>query len=167
MQVAAMVCREGMAGRVVAVERSSKRAETLRQILATSGADAVTTVLNCDFLDVLPSSHPEVQYLVVDPSCSGTGMALRGGGDTEPPGQDRLDRLAGLQARLLRHALAFPGALGVVYSTCATSATENEAVVAAVVGGCPGWRVREGVLPGWGRRGNPYQVSQEHWSDFN
>ena len=33
---------------------------------------------------MVPSEHPEVEYLVVDPSCSGTGMALRPG-DTEVP----------------------------------------------------------------------------------
>merc|ERR1719411_664746 len=104
----------------------------------------MTTVLNMDFLEVslilytrpqapapapptappplvaqvVPSEHPEVEYLVVDPSCSGTGMALRGGEDTLEPD---LERLAALQTRLLSHALSFPGARRVVYSTCATS----------------------------------------------
>ena len=46
--------------RVLAVERSSKRAITLKEILAKSKADSVTTVLNCDFLEVQPSDYPQV-----------------------------------------------------------------------------------------------------------
>ena len=58
----------GKCRKVVAVERSSKRVATSKEILAKSNADAVTTVLESDFLDVRPEDHCAVQYLVVDPS---------------------------------------------------------------------------------------------------
>jgi len=145
----------GRSGKVVAVERSSKRAATLKEILAKSEADAVTTVLETDFLDVRPEEHPDVEYIVVDPSCSGTGMVLRPGDASEPP-QDRLDKLAGLQTRLLLHALSFPKAKKVVYSTCATSLTENEAVVAKVLATCPGWKSAS-TMNSWPRRGHEFQ----------
>jgi len=145
----------GRCGKVVAVERSSKRAATLKEILAKSEADAVTTVLETDFLDVRPEEHPDVEYLVVDPSCSGTGMVLRPGDASDPP-QERLGKLAGLQTRLLLHALSFPKAKRVVYSTCATSVTENEAVVAKVLASCPGWKSAS-TMNSWPRRGNEFQ----------
>lgn len=145
----------GKCGKVVAVERSSKRAATLKEILAKSEADSVTTVLEADFLDVRPEDHPNVEYLVVDPSCSGTGMVLRPGDATDPP-QERLDKLAGLQTRLLLHALSFPKAKRVVYSTCATSVTENEAVVAKVLSACPGWK-SVSTMDSWPRRGHEYE----------
>ena len=145
----------GKCGKVVAVERSSKRAATLKEILAKSEADAVTTVLESDFLDVRPEEHPDVEYLVVDPSCSGTGMVLRPGDASDPP-QERLDKLAGLQTRLLLHALSFPKAKRVVYSTCATSVTENEAVVAKVLATCPGWKSAS-TMSSWPRRGREFE----------
>ena len=145
----------GKSGKVIAVERSSKRAGTLREILAKSDGNTVTTVLESDFLDVKPEEHPDVEYLVVDPSCSGTGMVLRPGDASDPP-QERLDKLAGLQTRLLLHALSFPRAKKVVYSTCATSVTENEAVVAKVLSTSPEWKSVP-ALESWPRRGNEYQ----------
>merc|ERR1712218_413574 len=105
--------------------------------------------------DVKPEEHPDVEYLVVDPSCSGTGMVLRPGDASDPP-QERLDKLAGLQIRLLLHALSFPKAKKVVYSTCATSVTENEAVVAKVPSTSPEWKSVP-ALESWPRRGNEYQ----------
>merc|ERR1719350_1650091 len=144
-----------MSGKVIAVERSSKRAGTLREILAKSDGNAVTTVLESDFLDVKPEEHPDVEYLVVDPSCSGTGMVLRPGDASDPP-QERLDKLAGLQTRLLLHALSFPRAKKVVYSTCATSVTENEAVVAKVLSTAPEWKSVP-AMESWPRRGTEYQ----------
>ena len=145
----------GKSGKVIAVERSTKRAGTLREILAKSDGNTVTTVLESDFLDVKPEEHPDVEYLVVDPSCSGTGMVLRPGDASDPP-QERLDKLAGLQTRLLLHALSFPRAKKVVYSTCATSLTENEAVVAKVLSTSPEWKSVP-ALESWPRRGNEYQ----------
>ena len=46
----------------------------------------------------------------------------------EPPTEDRLRRLANLQAMLLRHALSFPAVRRVVYSTCSVTEQENEQV---------------------------------------
>lgn len=142
----------GAAGRVTAVERSTQRYHTLCRLLERNGATAVSTVINQDFLEVDPAQHPAVQYIAVDPSCSGTGMVRRGGGEEEP-GEERLASLAAVQTRLLSHALAFPAAKRVVYSTCATSLQENEQVVSRVLSLVPGWKVVKNILPTWERRG--------------
>jgi len=136
--------------KVTAVERSAKRCDTLRKILDTSRAKAVTTVVNQDFLQVKQEDYCEVSHIVVDPSCSGTGMVKRGGG-TEPS-KERLQQLAVIQVKLLKHALGFPGVRRVVYSTCAVSEEENEEVVKEVMGQVEGWRTVK-VLEQWGRRG--------------
>ena len=60
---------------VYAVERSAKRCETLRKIVDGAGADSVVQVMNRDFLDLNPSEYADVEYIVLDPSCSGSGMA--------------------------------------------------------------------------------------------
>ena len=150
--VAALGGKPPPGARVIAVERNSKRYGVLVEMLARTRADTLTTALNTDFLDLKPSDYKEVEYMVLDPSCSGTGMAKRGGDEVEP-GQERLQKLSSLQYKLLNHALRFPGLKRVVYSTCAVSQEENEEVVAKVISTYPGWQVAEGVLTSWTRRG--------------
>lgn len=58
---------------VYAIERSVKRCETLRKIVNASGANHVIRVINKDFLEVDPQDFEDVEYFVVDPSCSGSG----------------------------------------------------------------------------------------------
>ena len=89
----------------------------------------MTETVNADFLSLEAAKYSEVEYIVLDPSCSGTGMAKRGGGQEEEPSQERLRSLSSVQSRLLSHALSFPAVKKVVYSTCATSEQENEKVV--------------------------------------
>ena len=150
--VAALGGQPPPGARVIAVERSSKRHGVLCDMLARTRADTVTTALNSDFLELEPSDYPEVEYMVLDPSCSGTGMAKRGG-DEEEPSQERLQKLSSLQHKLMAHALRFPGLKRVVYSTCAVSSEENEEVVAKVVTSNPQWKVSENILDSWTRRG--------------
>jgi putative methyltransferase len=90
-------------GKVIAVERDPKRAETLQKMLRSSGASERTQVLQQDFLSVDPNLFPEVTYIVVDPSCSGSGMVDRQG-DSDL-NEERLRRLFVVQTKLLTHAM--------------------------------------------------------------
>ena len=66
----------------------------------------------------------------------------------------RLESLAAVQVRLLRHALSFPRVKKVVYSTCSTSTEENEEVIGAVLGEKDAaFEAQSGCLPSWPRRG--------------
>ncbi|CAJ1384328.1 unnamed protein product [Effrenium voratum] len=87
-----------------------------------------------DFLETRPWLKPwsQVEVLLVDPSCSGSGLPEHGF-DAKPHGQSRLRRLAAFQQRILRHALQFPKARTVVYSTCSLHRLENEDVVEQVL----------------------------------
>ena len=82
-------------------------------------------------------------------------MVLRPADASELP-QERLDKLAALQTKLLLHALSFPNAKKVVYSTCATSVTENEAVVSKVLATRPGWK-SVSAMESWHRKGIEFQ----------
>ena len=64
--------------------------QVLTEMLQRSRADTVTTALNSDFLDLDPAQYQAVTHIVMDPSCSGTGMAKRGGGEEEPSQEHRL-----------------------------------------------------------------------------
>lgn len=69
-QVAAAMNNEG---KVYAVERDPRRFETLNRIVEASGATCITTV-NKDVLTCTEKDFPGVQYILVDPSCSGSGQ---------------------------------------------------------------------------------------------
>jgi len=152
MKTSQLAAAVGHAGGVVAVERSSARCSTLRKVLKTTGCDGVVTVYNQDFLRLQPHLLKGLEMAVVDPSCSGTGMARREGHQQEVS-KDRLLKLQELQVNILTKVLSIESMVRVVYSTCATSVTENEEVVERVLQTFPGWGIKEGVLPTWPRRG--------------
>lgn len=79
----------------------------------------------CDFLSINPmtdEAFSDVTAIIVDPTCTGSGLRskcpelMAESEDQEEAG--RVERLASLQAKILRHALSFPSVQVVVYSTC-------------------------------------------------
>ena len=69
--------RFGKRGNVIAIERDQIRCNTLRSLLEKSGADQHVKVLNVDFLKVEPTDYPDVEFVLLDPTCSGSGMKVR------------------------------------------------------------------------------------------
>ena len=121
-------------GRVLAVERDPARAEMLRGTVAALRAGNVR-VHAADFLSVDPAAPPfcDAEAVLLDPSCSGSGIVGhdaggRGGGAAAGRREEerRLERLSRFQERALLHALSFPRARRVVYSTCSVHVRENE-----------------------------------------
>ncbi|XP_069683821.1 28S rRNA (cytosine-C(5))-methyltransferase [Periplaneta americana] len=121
-------------GTLYAVEMGQKRYQTLCNQVEKSGATCVKT-LHCDALTLDSTQCPGVQYILVDPSCSGSGMVRRPNIDKgEKCSEARLVRLAAFQILLLRHALInFPDVKRVVYSTCSINTEENEEVIEQVL----------------------------------
>ena len=125
----------------------------------------VTTVLNADFTSLDPQDERFkcVTHILLDPSCSGSGLIQRLDYDqSEATSPTRLRNLATFQSRLLKHALSFPNVQRVVYSTCSYHAEENERVLEGVLHGQTEWRVlrrdeQPAGLKSWHRRG----LSQE------
>jgi len=62
----------GNEGSIIAVEKSERRCNTLKSMMEHLGATCVI-VEHKDFTDIDPASHPDVEYILVDPSCSGSG----------------------------------------------------------------------------------------------
>ncbi|XP_049548345.1 uncharacterized protein LOC125959456 isoform X2 [Anopheles darlingi] len=117
-------------GRLYAVERNAERYKLLCQYAAPFG---VIKTIQADCLDLTDEQVPGVEYILLDPSCSGSGMLdrLR---MPEPVDEGRLYKLAGLQYKLLSHAMnSFPNARRIVYSTCSIHPEENEKVVMGVL----------------------------------
>ncbi|OAA67472.1 NOL1/NOP2/Sun domain family [Cordyceps fumosorosea ARSEF 2679] len=190
--------------RIFAFEKDKRRSQTLTKMVKIAGAQGWTRVgFGQDFCQVDPAGaqFAKVGALLLDPSCSGSGIVGR---DTMPelhlpgtaPGtkagqgkgrtpngkednktkkrklddreaaqnsvmiddegnetvvnsekdlEARLQALAGFQLKILLHALTFPAAKKVTYSTCSIHSQENEDVVMKVlkseVAQRRGWRI--------------------------
>lgn len=201
--------------RVIACEKDIARSQTLQKMVKLAGGEKIIQIReNQDFTKLDPSSEEftNVTTLLLDPSCSGSGIIWRdmgglilhlpsatskenmrkegkwkrnhnangqesksanpkdhtsdenpevGDGD-ELKRQDRLANLASFQLRLIQHAMAFPAATRISYSTCSVHVEENEQVVMKALRSQiaieRGWRVmrREEQIEGmrnWPSRG--------------
>ncbi|KAJ9121711.1 hypothetical protein QFC22_002331 [Naganishia vaughanmartiniae] len=174
----------GNEGKVHAFERSHQRFKTLEKMLARASCKNVAAK-RADFLESKPGDFAKVTRILLDPSCSGSGIVnrldylLEDGelvastgvkNNTDEPLQlaepedddvkaERLDKLASFQLQMIRHAMKFPAAKRIVYSTCSVYKEEDEEVVLNALE-CPeardyGWKLapRSEVLPLWERRG--------------
>ncbi len=146
-------------GNLFAIELNARRAERLTARLQAVGASNAQ-VLNTSFFDLNPTDpkFKNVKYILLDPSCSGSGnpsldtvLATGGIHDSE---SEHVRSLSDLQVALVSHALKFPAVEKIVYSTCSIYARENEGVVTRLI------PVAESVnftpfpvLPKWPARG--------------
>lgn len=154
-------------GVVYAFERDSQRVKVLKTMSekATGKRKSLIHPTLADFTTIKPLDFPEVTGLIVDPSCSGSGIFGRAledatqEQDNEEIDTERLNKLAGFQFKIMKHALSFPKATKVVYSTCSIHPHENERVVVDLLNDAEikaqGWTLapREVVIPSWETRG--------------
>lgn len=183
---------------ISAFERSPFRSSTLSKMTKTAGANRYVSIQTQDFTSSNPQQYPNVVGLVVDPSCSGSGIFGRRGDNIKETGnkteskpvvsleqdpefseeqeedeeeenkeskeeqnlEERLLKLSGFQYKIVKHALSFPKAQVVVYSTCSIHSQENEHVVERLLNDKQvsedwGWTVqsREFVIKDWPHRG--------------
>lgn len=68
-QIAALMKNQGT---IYAVEFSTKRFESLNKMVKTSGATCVKTI-NRDVMTLTSNDCRDVDYILIDPSCSGSG----------------------------------------------------------------------------------------------
>ncbi|XP_004688341.2 PREDICTED: probable 28S rRNA (cytosine-C(5))-methyltransferase [Condylura cristata] len=152
-------------GKIFAFDLDAKRLASMATLLARAGVSCCE-LAEKDFLAVSPSDQQycQVQYILLDPSCSGSGMLTR---QLEEPGagvpsKERLQALAGFQQRALCHALTFPALQRLVYSTCSLCQEENEDVVRDALQQCQGSFRLAPVLPSWPHRGLSTFQGAEH-----
>ncbi|KAA8498214.1 25S rRNA (cytosine-C(5))-methyltransferase rcm1 [Porphyridium purpureum] len=104
---------------VVAVERDATRFNLLCERVAAHAGSEWVLCLNADFLAIRPNhealANVTVRAILLDPSCSGSGMRSRSDiGSDRPIDVARLQRLCAFQKTALVHALCdFPDALRV------------------------------------------------------
>ncbi|CUM66522.1 uncharacterized protein PRCAT00004189001 [Priceomyces carsonii] len=159
---------------VYAFERDARRFDVLKSMsLKATGKSKKSLIqaIHSDFTTSRPSDFAAVTGLIVDPSCSGSGIFGRALEDAQQEeakhelDTERLNRLARFQFKIMKHALLFPSARRVVYSTCSVHLHENERVVVDLLMDpdvkSQGWSLgdRSSVLPLWPRRGWPEEFT--------
>lgn len=137
-------------GTVLAFEQDERRCNLLRSMMIQKGA-SIVEVKHGSFLDCDPSVaglHAQATHIMLDPSCSSSGMS------TDPINDPlEIEELARIQEALLLHAMTFPKCLVVVYSTCSIHDRENEEVVHNVLAKQSDFELKV-ALPFWHRRGH-------------
>lgn len=140
-------------GRIYAVEKMRLRFETLRSFVETSNSTSVHPI-EADVLRITKEDVPEVEYILLDPSCSGSGIVQRfddaQAQDDGEEKEERLDKLSKLQLKMLLHAMnEFPKVKRILYSTCSINPEENEAVVQKALKQCKQFKLVQPELPDW------------------
>jgi putative methyltransferase len=149
---------------VYAFDKSPTRMELLQARMRNAGADGLVTVTQADFLTVKvhDSKYSKVSAVLLDPSCSGSGVARDlgrlGNNDKDSKrGTDRLEKLRTFQVQAVNKAMSFPAVTLVSYSTCSVWEEENESVVNEILNKerrSEGWHlVAPPRLASWKRRG--------------
>ncbi|XP_050444058.1 28S rRNA (cytosine-C(5))-methyltransferase [Adelges cooleyi] len=144
-------------GTLYAVDRCKDRFVVMQKMLEKYGVTNVET-FNMDALTFPYVDN--VKYILVDPSCSGSGIVDRVRND---PGQNenneiRLKKLANVHAQLLNHALkSYPNLERLVYSTCSSNPEENEAVVDEALSVTEDFKLLDctKLVKGWKNKGAP------------
>lgn len=129
---------------IIALDRDQVRFKLLKKRMqelvpynnaGSCSIDIKVTPVHKDFLKTDPSDYGNVRSILLDPSCSGSGVVSSSeshhlSDDTK----DHRDKLVGFQITALRHAMSFPNVRRIVYSTCSIHSEENEQVIAAALG---------------------------------
>ncbi|XP_064642413.1 28S rRNA (cytosine-C(5))-methyltransferase-like [Lineus longissimus] len=144
-------------GKIFAFDLDPRRLRTMQKLCRIAGATNID-YKHQDFLtvDTNDEKYADVEYILVDPSCSGSGIASRLNSltdDEKSSSKDRLENLAKFQKSIVKHALCFPNVKAVTYSTCSIHPEENEAVVKDVLKDFGGKFHLRYVLPDWTHRG--------------
>ena len=149
---------------VVACDRNQQRFQMMNRRLIPLIPTTANVQLDSklvDFLTLQPKEYPNVKGILLDPSCSGSGMFHttdnnnNNDHDTKTYMQ-RIHTLSNFQVTALRHAMSFPNVTTLIYSTCSIHEEENEHVVRqALEYYSTEWTLCAPLaLQGWTRRGH-------------
>ncbi|KAI9468894.1 MAG: williams-Beuren syndrome critical region protein 20 copy A [Benjaminiella poitrasii] len=161
-------------GKIWAFDLDARRLGLLKRLTNKAGCKNITPV-HGSFLetDPLDKQYSNVEYLMLDPSCSGSGIISRldhlvddddenedNSQEKNTTQEERLKNLSEFQISIIEHAMKFPKAKRIVYSTCSIHPEENEHVVKTILKKHPEFELapRESILPTWQRRGLPKEI---------
>ena len=149
-----------LSGQIHAYDKNPRRAQLLSDRMNAAGALDIVSVENKDFLtlEVDDAKARAVRSVLLDPSCSGSGVArdLNRFQNEDESSAERLEKLRTFQIQAIKKAMSYPNVDLVLYSTCSIFEEENEQVVAEILNSFDqeGWRLQAPPrLDNWPRRG--------------
>jgi 25S rRNA (cytosine2278-C5)-methyltransferase len=115
-----------------------------------------------DFLTTVPKDFAKVRGILLDPSCSGSGIFTSPDRtnaainlNENDDDMKRIQTLSNFQVTALKHAMSFPKVNHIVYSTCSLHEQENEHVVSQALESNKDWELVAPLpLKHWKRRGH-------------
>lgn len=146
--------------KLFAVEKDKKRFNLLKKRVEHYGINEKNIrLLNYDFLSIDPhdKKYEKVRFILLDPSCSGSGMRIhlflddketlknnikkenlelkcdRKFNSLKKQESERILKLQDFQIKMLCHAMKFTNVIRICYSTCSIYRQENEYVVEKVL----------------------------------
>lgn len=139
MKTAAIASRLNNQCNLHANDYEKNRFVQMQKMLAKFGATA--TLTNADFLNINIDDYQDFDVIMVDPTCSGSGMVRRLDYEVDEEDettraleQERVKKLAKMQVDLLAKAASCqPKRL--IYCTCSLNVEENEQVIANLLSG--------------------------------
>lgn len=161
---------------VFALDRNSRRLDSLKlrmsKMLPAEENSHIKVLPELkDFLATTPADFSTIGGILLDPSCSGSGIftALDRQSESTDDAEaaSRMEHLSNFQVTALKHAMTFPSVQQIVYSTCSIHAQENEQVVEQAVKQNPDdWMiVAPHCLAKWKRRGVATEGLSEQETD--
>ncbi|KAA1096088.1 hypothetical protein PGT21_004627 [Puccinia graminis f. sp. tritici] len=172
----------GPRGKVWAFEKDKQRFKVLTEMIKLAGCTNVRCI-NGDFLAVNHDDErfKDVSCILVDPSCSGSGISNRLDHLSQTDSQkkrdeNRIQSLSRFQTTIVSHALRFPSVHQVAYSTCSIWKEENEEVVFRILNKPEmidkGWSLKEvkdtflnNSKTPWERTGEVISTKEKHLSE--
>jgi putative methyltransferase len=124
-------------GTLYAFDRDKKRQELLQRRLeqfVPKSKHLKVLAKEQDFLETKPSDYSHVRGILLDPTCSGSGIFTSlDERQHQKDDEKRLASLSNFQVKALEHACSFPSVERIVYSTCSVRVEENERAVARLL----------------------------------
>ncbi|CAG8588723.1 18487_t:CDS:10 [Gigaspora rosea] len=164
-------------GKIWAIDLDKHRLNLLKNLIQKAGCKNVEAIYG-SFLDIDPmdQKYSSVGYILLDPSCSGSGIINRLDHliDTSSETQEqsdlshkfkeqRLENLSEFQEKMILHAFKFRSVQKIVYSTCSIYAEENEHVIKRALDQTDLFVLanKDDILPSWTRRGISSEINDD------
>lgn len=135
---------------ITAMDYDSKRLNILRKRMKRMKISQFVNSFVGDFLQF--SSANEMDIVLVDPTCSGSGLKYHRISHFDEQKLKSVPNLVANQTALLLHAMTFENVQFIVYSTCSVLEEENESVIERVLEEVGEFEVMR-IFPDWKERG--------------
>ncbi|RHZ70851.1 hypothetical protein Glove_265g15 [Diversispora epigaea] len=162
-------------GKIWAFDLDKNRLKLLKTLTEKAGCKNIEAIHE-SFLEANPldPKYSRVEYILIDPSCSGSGILSRldhlldnsaenDQGTSENSLKERLENLSEFQKKTILHAFKFPSVKKIVYSTCSIHAQENEHVVKHALEQTDNFILtnEKDIMPKWPKRGIASEIGDD------